>query len=153
VSWEDYRRLLSILDGGNRTRNDRVLGYAVYTEPQVGRVGLTYEQACARGINARSEEVPLSSVARAIEWGQERGFYRMVIDGDTDKIVGATLVGYEAGELVHVFIAHMQSGSTWHTLDESVHIHPTYCEAFPSLARMFSPGAKMEDPVCAAAGP
>lgn len=153
VSWEDHRRLLSILDGGDRTRNDRVLGYAVYTEPQVGRAGLTYEQACARGINARSEEVPLSSVARAIEWGQERGFYRMVIDGDTDKIVGATLVGYEAAELVHVFIAHMQSGSTWQTLDESVHIHPTYCEAFPGIARMFEPGAKMDRPVCAAAAP
>lgn len=153
VSWEDHRRLLSILDGGNRTRNDRVLGYAVYTEPQVGRAGLTYEQACSRGINARREEVPLSSVARAIEWGQEQGFYRMVIDGDTDKILGATLVGYEAAELVHVFIAHMQSGSTWHTLDESVHIHPTYCEAFPGLARMFAPGAKMDEPLCAAAAP
>src|ERR1700729_2430185 len=89
VAWEDYRRLVSILAGGNRTRDDRVLGYAVYTEPQVGRAGLTYEQACARGIKARCQTVQLSSVARAIEWGQERGFYRMVIDADTDKIVGA----------------------------------------------------------------
>lgn len=153
VSWEDHRRLLSILDGGNRTRDDRVLGYAVYTEPQVGRAGLTYERACAQGINARCEEVPLTSVARAIEWGQERGFYRMVIDGDTDKILGATLVGYEAAELVHVFIAHMQSGSTWHTLDESVHIHPTYSEAFPGLARRFATDEKADEPVCAAAGP
>jgi pyruvate/2-oxoglutarate dehydrogenase complex dihydrolipoamide dehydrogenase (E3) component len=153
VSWEDHRRLLSILDGGNRTRNDRVLGYAVYTEPQVGRAGLTHAQACAQGINARCEEVPLSSVARAIEWGQERGFYRMVIDGDTDKIVGATLIGYEAAELVHVFIAHMQSGSTWRTLDESVHIHPTYSEAFPGLARLFEPDAEAGQPICAAAAP
>jgi pyruvate/2-oxoglutarate dehydrogenase complex dihydrolipoamide dehydrogenase (E3) component len=153
VSWEDYRRLISILDGGNRTRDDRVLGYAVYTEPQVGRVGFTYDQACARRINARCEEVQLSSVARAIEWGQERGFYRMVIDRDTDKIIGATLVGYEAAELVHVFIAHMQSGSTWHTLDESVHIHPTYCEAFPGLARLFESEPKIDEPVCAAAAP
>ena len=153
VSWEDHRRLLSILDGGNRTRDDRVLGYAVYTEPQVGRAGLTYEQACTQSINARCEEVPLSSVARAIEWGQERGFYRMVIDRDTDKIVGATLVGYEAAELVHVFIAHMQSGSTWRTLDESVHIHPTYSEAFPGLARLFASDTKSDEPVCAAAAP
>jgi pyruvate/2-oxoglutarate dehydrogenase complex dihydrolipoamide dehydrogenase (E3) component len=151
VSWEDHRRLLSILAGGNRTRDDRVLGYAVFTEPQVGRAGLTFEHACAQGINARCEEVPLSSVARAIEWGEERGFYRMVIDNGTDKILGATLVGYEAAELVHVFIAHMQSGSTWHTLDESVHIHPTYCEAFPGLARLFAPDAKTDQPVCAAA--
>lgn len=153
VSWEDYRRLVSILDGGNRTRDDRVLGYAVYTEPQVGRVGLTYQQACARKINARVQEVSLSAVARAIEWGQEGGFYRMVIDSDTDKIIGATLVGYEAAELVHVFIAHMQSGSTWKTLDESMHIHPTYCEAFPGLARLFEAESKMDEPVCAAAAP
>lgn len=153
VSWEDYRRLVSILDGGNRTRDDRVLGYAVYTEPQVGRAGLTYDQACARHMNARFEEVQLNSVARAIEWGQERGFYRMVIDRDTEKIVGATLVGYEAAELVHVFIAHMQSGSTWHTLDESVHIHPTYCEGFPGLARLFQAQPQADEPVCAAAAP
>lgn len=153
VSWEDYRRMMSILDGGNRTRDDRVLGYAVYTEPQVGRAGLTYAQACAQKINARCREVPLSAVARAIEWGQERGFYRMVIDGDTNKIIGATLVGYEAAELVHVFIAHMQSDSTWQTLDESVHIHPTYSEAFPGLARLFESESPVDEPVCAAAAP
>ncbi|HEY2476445.1 MAG TPA: FAD-dependent oxidoreductase [Candidatus Cybelea sp.] len=153
VSWEDHRRLLAILNGGSRTRDDRVLGYAVYTEPQVGRAGLTYEKACAQGFDARCEEVPLSSVARAIEWGQERGFYRMVIDRATDKILGATLVGYEAAELVHVFIAHMQCGSTWQTLDESMHIHPTYCEAFPGLARLFAPEANAQEPVCAAASP
>lgn len=153
VSWEDYRRMISILDGGDRTRDDRVLGYAVYTEPQVGRAGLTQAQAHAQNINACSKEVQLSSVARAIEWGQERGFYRMVVDRDTKKILGATLVGYEAGELVHVFIAHMQSGSTWETVDESVHIHPTYCEAFPSLARLFEVEPKMDAPVSAAASP
>jgi dihydrolipoamide dehydrogenase len=153
VSWEDYRRLLSILDGGDRTRNDRVLAYAVYTEPQVGRVGLTYDQACEQGIHARAQTVRLDSVARAIEWGQEAGLYRMVIDADTDKIIGATLVGYEAGELVHVFVAHIQSGSTWHRLDDSVHIHPTYCEAFPGLARLFEAQPKMDEPLCAAAAP
>jgi dihydrolipoamide dehydrogenase len=97
--------------------------------------------------------VELSSVARAIEWGQERGFYRMVVDCDTEKIVGATLVGYEAAELVHVFIAHMQSGSTWQTLDQSVHIHPTYAEAFPGLARLYEVPPRIDDPVCAAAAP
>lgn len=137
VSWEDHRRLLSILDGGDRTRDDRVLGYAVFTDPQVGRAGLTFDQARARGIDARCEELPLSDVARAIEWGDERGFYRMVVDAATDEIIGATLVGYEAAELVHVIIAHMQNGATWQTLDDSVHIHPTYAEGLPSLARLF----------------
>lgn len=153
VSWEDHRRLLEILNGRNRTRDDLPLGYAMYTEPQLGRVGLTDAEARARGINARSETVQLGAVARAIEWGQERGFYRLVIDADTDKIIGATLVGYEAGELIHVFIAHIQNGATWQVLDRSMHVHPTYSEAFPGLARMFETRAMEDEPVCAAAAP
>ncbi|HEY9849026.1 MAG TPA: FAD-dependent oxidoreductase [Leptolyngbyaceae cyanobacterium] len=136
VSWEDYRRLKAILSGENRTRSDRVLGYAVYTEPQVGRVGMTLEQAQKQGINARAVKLPMSQIARAIEWGHELGFYRMVIDSDTDKILGATLVGYETAELVHVFLSLMEAGATWQLLERSVHIHPTYGEALPSLARL-----------------
>jgi pyruvate/2-oxoglutarate dehydrogenase complex dihydrolipoamide dehydrogenase (E3) component len=136
VSWEDYRRLKAILCGENRTRNDRVLGYAVYTEPQVGRVGMTVEQAQEKGLNTRCVTLPMSYIARAIEWGHDLGFYRMVIDSDTNKILGATLVGYETAELVHVFLALMEAGATWQLLEQSVHIHPTYGEALPSLARL-----------------
>ncbi len=136
VSWEDYRRLKAILSGEERTRSDRVLGYAVYTEPQVGRVGMTLEQARQKGINARSATLQMSQIARAIEWGHDLGFYRMVIDNDTDKILGATLVGYEAAEIVHVFLSLIEAGATWQLLERSVHIHPTYGEALPSLARL-----------------
>ena len=136
VSWEDYRRLKAILCGEDRTRHDRVLGYAVYTEPQVGRVGMTLEQAQKQGINARCVTMPMAHIARAIEWGHELGFYRMVVDADTDKILGATLVGYETAELVHVFLSLMEAGATWQLLEQSVHIHPTYGEALPSLARL-----------------
>ncbi|GAX39816.1 FAD-dependent pyridine nucleotide-disulfide oxidoreductase [Tolypothrix sp. NIES-4075] len=136
VSWEDYRRLKAILCGENRTIRDRVLGYAIYTEPQVGRVGMTLEQAQKHGINARAVTLPMSQIARAIEWGHDLGFYRMVIDSDTDKILGATLVGYETAELVHVFLDLMEAGATWQLLERSVHIHPTYGEALPSLARL-----------------
>jgi pyruvate/2-oxoglutarate dehydrogenase complex dihydrolipoamide dehydrogenase (E3) component len=136
VSWEDYRRVKAILGGKDRTRNDRVLGYAIYTEPQVGRVGMTLEQARKKGINARAVTLPMSQIARAIEWGHDLGFYRMVVDRDTDKILGATLVGYETAELVHVFLALMEAGATWQLLERSVHIHPTYGEALPSLARL-----------------
>ncbi|MEH2238685.1 FAD-dependent oxidoreductase [Nostoc sp.] len=137
VSWEDYRRLKAILRGENRTRNDRVLGYAIYTEPQVGRVGMTIANAHEKGINARSVTLPMSDIARAIEWGHDLGFYRMVIDTETDQILGATLVGYEAAEIVHVFLSLMEAGATWQLLEKSVHIHPTYGEALPSLARLF----------------
>ena len=136
VSWEDYRRLKGILNGENRTRDDRVLGYAVYTEPQVGRVGLTLEAAQKKGLKARAVTLPMANIARAIEWGHDLGFYRMVVDDDTNKILGATLVGYEAAELVHVFLSLMEAGASWQLLEQSVHIHPTYGEALPSLARL-----------------
>ncbi len=145
VAWEDYRRLKAILCGEQRTRSDRVLGYAVYTEPQVGRVGMTLEQAQQQGINARAVTLPMAHIARGIEWGHDLGFYRMVIDRDTDKILGATLVGYETAELVHVFLSLMEAGATWHLLERSVHIHPAYGEALPSLARLLIEG---EMPLC-----
>ncbi|KAM3098229.1 dihydrolipoyl dehydrogenase family protein [Phormidesmis sp. 146-12] len=145
VSWEDYRRLKAILCGEHRMRHDRVLGYAVYTEPQVGRVGMTLEQAQKQGMNAREVTLPMAHIARGIEWGHDLGFYRMVIDTDTDLILGATLVGYETAELVHVFLALMEAGAPWQMLEQSVHIHPTYGEALPSLARLLI-GADM--PTC-----
>ncbi|HYZ15384.1 MAG TPA: FAD-dependent oxidoreductase [Candidatus Acidoferrum sp.] len=136
VSWEDHRRVLGVLHGELRSRDDRVLGYSTFTEPQIARAGLTLEQAKARGYDALAVTLPLHDVARAVEWNEERGFYRLVVDRRDDRIIGATLVGYEAAELVHVFIAHIEAGSTWHRLADSVHIHPTFGEGLPSLARL-----------------
>ena len=138
VSWEDYRRLSTLLRGGDRTRDDRTLAYSTFTEPQVARAGLTLDQALARGLRARAKTLPMSSIARAVEWGHEIGFYRLVVDDDSEKIIGATFVGYEAGETIHTIVAHMEAGSSWRVLDRSVHIHPTYGEALPSLARLFA---------------
>lgn len=136
VSWEDYRRLKAIVRGETRTRNDRVLAYSTFTEPQVARAGMTLDEAKKHGLRARAVTMPMSSIARAVEWGHDLGFYRLVVDDDTEKILGATFVGYEAGEVIHVIVAHMQAGSSWRVLDRSVHIHPTYGEALPSLARL-----------------
>lgn len=136
VSWEDYRRLLAILNGENRTRDDLPLCYAVFTEPQVGRVGLSEREAKHNGHNVRAVTMPLTSTSRGAEWDATRGFYRMVVDADTDKILGATFVGYEAAEIVHIMVAHVMVGSTWQTLARSMHIHPTFAETLPSLALM-----------------
>ncbi|HEX3463486.1 MAG TPA: FAD-dependent oxidoreductase [Candidatus Elarobacter sp.] len=137
VSWEDYRRLDAIIGGDlSRTRDDRVLAYAMFTEPQVARVGLSADQAQLRGIAHRTATLPLSDVARGPEWSLEDGFFRLVVDPKSDEILGATFTGYEAGELIHVILAHMEAGSTWRVLERSVHIHPTFAEGLPSLARL-----------------
>ncbi len=96
---------------------------------------MTLDEAKKAGIDARAVTMPLSEIARAVEWGQSLGFYRLVVDDAGDRIIGATMVGYETAELVHVILAHIEAGSTWHVLDRSVHIHPTYAEGLPTLAR------------------
>jgi pyruvate/2-oxoglutarate dehydrogenase complex dihydrolipoamide dehydrogenase (E3) component len=139
VSWEDFRRLRAVLKGDrSRTRDDRVLAYAMYTEPQVGRVGMTADDAVLRGIDHRVVTLPLADVARGAEWGLEEGFFRLVVDPTNDAILGATFIGYEAGELIHVILAHMEAGSTWRVLERSVHVHPTFAEGIPSLARLLA---------------
>jgi len=137
VSWEDHRRLSAIFQGQKRSQGDRPLAYAFFTDPQVGRVGMSLESAQEEGIDARSETLPLNHVARALETDRTRGFYRMVVDNETDRILGATLIGPEAAELIHIFIAHIYHQATWHDLAQAVHIHPAFAEALPTLARKF----------------
>jgi pyruvate/2-oxoglutarate dehydrogenase complex dihydrolipoamide dehydrogenase (E3) component len=136
VSWEDYRRVKAVIEGGTRTRDDRVLAYSTFTEPQLGRVGMNEEEAKRKGHEVRVVTYPLDDDARGIEWNLTRGFYRLVVDAKSEAILGATLVGYEAGEIVHTILAHMEAGSTWRVLERSVHIHPTFNEGLPSLARL-----------------
>lgn len=137
VSWEDFRRLKSTFAGKPRKRDDRVLSYSTFTEPQLARTGLTEEEAKNKGIAARSVTLQLAEVARGAEWDLELGFYRLVVDTSNDRIVGATMVGYEAGELVHVLAFAIELGATWRQLDDFVGIHPTFGEGLPSLARLF----------------
>ena len=136
VSWEDYRRVKAVIEGGTRTRDDRVLGYSTFTEPQLGRVGMNEEEAKRKGHEVRVVTYQLEDDARGVEWNLTRGFYRLVVDAKSEAILGATLVGYEAGEIVHTILAHMEAGSTWRVLERSVHIHPTFNEGLPSLARL-----------------
>ena len=139
VSWEDYRRLSATFAGRPRTRDDRVLSYTTFTEPQLARTGLTEAQARAKGHAVEVRTMQLADTARGGEWNLEAGFFRLVVDATTDAILGATFVGYEAGELIHTIGFGIALGATWRQLDDFVGIHPTFGEALPSLARLFEP--------------
>ncbi len=139
VSWEDHRRLLATLRGELRARDDRVLGYGVFTEPQVGRAGLSAEQAKTRGMKVREARMGITGINRAIEWNQDLGFFQLLVDAETDRIVGATLVSYEAAELVHILLDLMEAGATASQLSTFQHTHPTYAEYLPLLAATLGP--------------
>jgi dihydrolipoamide dehydrogenase len=136
VSWEDFRRIRSTLAGTPRRRDDRVLSYSTFTEPQLARTGLTEDEAKVKGLEVRAVTLQLADVARGAEWDLEAGFYRLVVDARSDKILGATMVGYETAELVHAIGFAIELGATWRNLDAFVGIHPTFGEGLPSLARL-----------------
>ncbi len=138
VSWEDHRRLSATFAGSPRTRDDRVLSYTAFTEPQLARTGLTLAQAREKRLDASARTLALEDVARGAEWNLERGFMRLVVDNANGKIVGATCVGYEMGELIHALGFAIELGATWRDLDRFVAIHPTFGEGLPALARLFA---------------
>jgi len=139
VAWEDYRRLKTILEEGVRRRDDRILGYAVFTEPQVGRAGLSRQQAEDRGYPVEVAEMAVADMARAVEWGHSLGFYRLVFNAESGRLLGAELVGHEAAEIVHVLLDLIEQGGTAEQLASWQHIHPTYAENLPTLARQVEP--------------
>lgn len=134
VSWEDHRRLLDIWDGGDRTRDDAVVGYAVFTDPQAARAGLSYRQARQEGRNPRRARVDVADTARGAEWGFDLGYFEVVADGE-GRLLGATFVAAGAAELIHVLQFAIQTRAHVRDLDRLVAIHPTFGENLPGLAR------------------
>lgn len=135
VAYEDHRRLLAILRGQPRRRDDRVIPHAVFTQPQIARCGMNESQARQAGHEVVCEEKDLSSVARAEEWDLPAGTARLVADRSDGRLLGATIIGYEAAELIHMFTAPIQHKMTIEQLSETVPVHPTFGESMHSLVR------------------
>jgi pyruvate/2-oxoglutarate dehydrogenase complex dihydrolipoamide dehydrogenase (E3) component len=133
-SWDDGRILFDILSGRRSGgRGGRLVPYAMFTDPQVGRVGLTEREAREQGIEVDVAEMPFEWVARAVEAGVPAGVMRVMVDRETERFVGASLVGAQAGELAHVFSVLMQAGATARTVVDTEFIHPTFAEGLQTL--------------------
>lgn len=134
ASWDDHRILFDLLRGDDRrTRADRLIPYAVFTDPQLARVGLSEREARRRGVAYESATLPFERVPRARETGREAGVMKVLVDPETDRILGAGLVGAEAGELIHIFVAAMRGRSTARTLVDAEMVHPTFAEGVQML--------------------
>lgn len=135
TSWDDHRILLDVLEGRQaRSRDGRVIPYAVFTDPQVGGVGLNEREARARGVPYHVATMPTREVARAIETGETAGIMKVLVRPDDGRILGATIVGPDGGELVHVLAALMQAGASIRALVDMECAHPTFAEGVQSLA-------------------
>jgi pyruvate/2-oxoglutarate dehydrogenase complex dihydrolipoamide dehydrogenase (E3) component len=134
ISYDDFRIIrTNLLEGGNATMTDRLVPYTVFMDPQLGRVGLTEEQAREQGRNIKVAKIPMEWVARAIETDETRGFMKAVVDADTDLILGVAMLGIEGGELAGALQIAMMGNVTSSALREGVFSHPTLVESFNNL--------------------
>jgi pyruvate/2-oxoglutarate dehydrogenase complex dihydrolipoamide dehydrogenase (E3) component len=126
----------NLLDGADRKVTDRIECYALYTDPPLGRVGLSAGEARAKGLSIKTAQRPMTRVGRAVEKSETAGFMEIVSDAETDRILGGTILGTGGDEAIHSILDMMANGSTAAKLAHTVHIHPTVSELLPTIAGM-----------------
>jgi pyruvate/2-oxoglutarate dehydrogenase complex dihydrolipoamide dehydrogenase (E3) component len=124
----------NLLDGGKRTLAMRVPGYALYTDPPLGRAGMTEEEARAAGHDLLVSVRPMTRVGRAVENGETLGLMKLVADAKTRRILGAAIFGIGGDEAIHGILDLMSSGQSLEALRWAVPVHPTISELLPTLA-------------------
>jgi pyruvate/2-oxoglutarate dehydrogenase complex dihydrolipoamide dehydrogenase (E3) component len=142
TSYQDHEIVVANMDGRARTADGRVATYAMFTDPPLGRVGLTEREARAlipqgRAFLAASHEMKF--VSRAKEEGETTGVIRVLVDGSTHQFVGATLFGIGADEIVQVIGALMAAGAPYEVLRDALPVHPTVTEFFPTILGKLTP--------------
>ena len=134
IAFDDYRIAIhNITKTSKISTKDRILPYCMFTDPQLGRVGLTEREARAKGLDIIVATMPNSAVARAIENGDTRGMMKAVVDAKSGKILGASILGTEGGEVVSVLQIAMLSGIKWQQIHDCIFAHPTYSESLNNL--------------------
>ena len=123
----------NLLKGQNLTTDDRPLPYCMFTDPQLGRIGITEAEAEKQGLNYKVAVLKMQDVARAVEVGETRGLMKAVVDADTKKILGAAILGEEGGEIMSVLQMAMQGGITYDQIRYGIFAHPTYSESLNNL--------------------
>jgi pyruvate/2-oxoglutarate dehydrogenase complex dihydrolipoamide dehydrogenase (E3) component len=129
VSWDDHRVLFEILSGrAARKRTERLVPTTVFTDPQVAGVGLSEQEARRRGLDIEVAVMPFGGIARAIETDETAGVIKIVLDARTERVLGAFIVGVDAGELIHVFSVLMSAGGSARAIVDGEFAHPTFAE-------------------------
>jgi pyruvate/2-oxoglutarate dehydrogenase complex dihydrolipoamide dehydrogenase (E3) component len=134
ISYNDYLVIYkNLVNKENISIKDRPVPYCMFTDPQMGRVGLTEKAAKEAGYKVKVACLDMSRVARAIETGNTQGFMKAVIDADTDKLLGVAILGPEGGEVMSVLQMAMLGGLTATQLREMIFAHPLYSESINNL--------------------
>ncbi|WP_455382261.1 mercuric reductase [Salinispira pacifica] len=134
VSYDDYRLIMRNLYGdGNGSVRNRLVPYTIFTDPQLGRVGLSEKQASAAGRRFTTARIPMSYVARALEVDETEGFMKALVDEQSGQILGFAMLGMEAGEIAGAVQIAMMGGLSYPSLRDGMFAHPTLMESLNTL--------------------
>ena len=142
TSYNDYEIVAAnLLDGDDRRLSQRILGYGLFIDPPLGRVGMTETEAKKSGKRLLIGRRPMTRVNRAVEKGETAGFMKIIVDADSRKILGASILGTSGDEAVHGILDMMNAGVTYDVLRWAVPIHPTVSELIPTVLQDLRPDA------------
>jgi pyruvate/2-oxoglutarate dehydrogenase complex dihydrolipoamide dehydrogenase (E3) component len=133
VSFDDFRIIRDNLAGGHRTTRERLIPFCLFTDPPLARVGLSEREAGRRGVAVRVATLPMSAVLRTQTIAETRGFMKALVDAQSDRILGFTMLGPEAGEVMAVVQTAMLAGMPYPGLRDAILTHPTMAEGLGSL--------------------
>jgi pyruvate/2-oxoglutarate dehydrogenase complex dihydrolipoamide dehydrogenase (E3) component len=134
ISYNDYTIVYrNLIEKEDLNITDRPVPYCMFTDPQLGHIGLSESDAKKQGINYKVAKIPMTWVARAIETGDTRGFMKAIVDPETKLILGATILGAEGGEIMTILQMAMAGGITYHEIRYFIFAHPLYAESLNNL--------------------
>ena len=140
ISYNDYQIVYAnLIEGKNLSTDKRYVPYSVFTDPQLGGVGLTERDARAKGYKLKVGKIPMSHVARAIERDETGGLMKIIVDTSNDRILGASILSSEGGELVQILGALILADVPYTLLKGAVYVHPTLAEGFFALMESVQP--------------
>ena len=140
TSYNDFEIVAAnLLDDDPRRVSDRVTTYALYIDPPLGRAGMTVDQVRASGRKALVGKRPMTRVGRAVEKGETQGFMKVVVDADTEEILGAAILGVGGDEVIHAILDIMTAKKPYTAISRTMHIHPTVSELVPTMLQEMTP--------------
>jgi pyruvate/2-oxoglutarate dehydrogenase complex dihydrolipoamide dehydrogenase (E3) component len=142
TSYNDYEIIAdNLLNGDDRRVSDRIQTYALFTDPPLGRCGMTDAEIRKSGRAALATKHPMSRVSRAVEKGETHGFIKVAVDAHTKQILSAAILGTGGDEVVHVLLDAMYAKAPYTVLQRAMHIHPTVAEFLPTVLSKLEPFA------------
>jgi pyruvate/2-oxoglutarate dehydrogenase complex dihydrolipoamide dehydrogenase (E3) component len=134
TSWNDFEIVAAnLLDNGQRRVSDRITAYALYTDPPLGRAGMTEAEVRKAGKPALISTMAMEDVSRAYEKGETKGFMKILVDRDSKQILGASLLGLAGDEVIHCILDLMYAKAPYAVMQRAMHIHPTVSEFIPTM--------------------